>query len=193
MVNLLIAILSNVYQEVVDSANAEYSHILFIDYNINKHLPSYSFLQSMLPIFNPLSTFLLPLCAFWRNPTFNKYLHFLDYLFKFLCPLLIVNLVFHLLALPLVYLKVLLCILNNAYQKPDGTYISIQIRLRVIHFLTFLVLGPLYLLYNGFLHSPKFLCCKAVQYTPPDEYIYLFNMHQYECLKQTLIYFKQNA
>ena len=115
LLNMLIALLSNMYQQVVDSTEREFSRLVFTDYYQNIPNEYYSAMDHV-PMF--LSIFMLalvPFIIFFKSKKLNKILNIGIYIIKFFIPFIICYYVILLLMTPLTYIKILWSILRNNY------------------------------------------------------------------------------
>lgn len=115
LLNMLIALLSNMYQQVVDSTEREFSRLVFTDYYQNTPNEYYSAMDHV-PMF--LSIFMLvivPFIIFFKSKKLNKILNIGIYIIKFFIPFIICYYVILLLLTPLTYIKILWSILRNNY------------------------------------------------------------------------------
>ncbi len=114
LMNMLIALLSNEYTKFEASTEIEFSQLTYDDSMESQPNQYYSSIENC-PM--TLSLGMLPLIPVLMmthpNKTLNTRLNQLFYLFQVLLPFLVIYYVSCLALLPLVYLKVLYCILNN--------------------------------------------------------------------------------
>lgn len=115
LLNMLIALLSNMYQQVVDFTQREFSYVIFQDYKQNIPNRYYSSLEHA-PVF--MSVFFLclsPLLLYGRSARLNSAFNVIIYIIKFFIPFIILYWVVNLVLLPFVYFKILFTILSHSY------------------------------------------------------------------------------
>ncbi len=115
MLNMLIALLSNMYQEVVDSTEREFSKLLYTDYNENIPNDYYSSMDHNPMFLSIFMMALVPFLLFFRSKRLNTALNILIYIVKFFLPFIAVYYTLNLVLMPLAYIKILYCIVSSKY------------------------------------------------------------------------------
>ena len=186
LLNMSIVLMTDMYQNVVDSSQRQYSRMIFTNYMLNIPNDYYSSMDHV-PMF--LSVFMLPLLPFliyYRSKTFNRRLNIIIYCIKLILPFLVLFIITKLILLPLVYLKVLWSIMMGNYTMPS--YKQVRPRHWYWHLLCFLFLGPFYLLKRIF-NDLQLFYQQSMQKIPENLNL-IFNCELYDLFKNALIHFK---
>ena len=104
LLNLLVALLTNTYTEILQRGNMEYSLIIFYDYCKYKYNKYYASLINVYAPGNAINVLALPFLIFKKQQSINQIFELIQYnIFMFL-PCFIGFLVGNLILLPLTYL-----------------------------------------------------------------------------------------
>jgi hypothetical protein len=145
MLNVLIAILSNVYAEIETQGKMELAQIYYLDYQINKPNKMFSCVQN-IPFLLPLVAF--PLLFLTRSTRLNTLFNYIFYLSVYFRPFLFLFLTASLLLLPFTYCFILYSILKGNYTNGLHQTVKLPTSTKVVHFLTFFVFGLVFLVYR---------------------------------------------
>lgn len=104
MFNLLIAILSNIFQKIIERSNAEHTYIIYNNYEFKKFNKKWYFLILLPSPFNILN-FILILFSFLNKKKVNFYFGRIVFLMYFMLWLLAFNVINFTLFCPLAYFK----------------------------------------------------------------------------------------
>lgn len=151
LINLLIALLSNIYQKVSDNSDLEYSHIIY-QLREEKYFDKVYGSVAIYPrLFIP---FLIPihvLIFLWKNQKFNKFVGTVGYYIS-LCFYVILFIATHLILIPIAWANILVLILLNKYHDH---LISKQVTVmsKLTHVFIWLFLGLPYLVFVLFFND----------------------------------------
>jgi len=183
--NILIAILSNIYERIQEKSGLEIS-LMIHEYNkFQDHKEKTMNSLVLLPSpFNIVSLLLSPWILYKRDKKTNEIVLKMGY-----CCLLAVLVIFFLLAhiviLPLAWLLVFWRLLTNTYGE-DYEVSRIRFSIRIGHMIQWLLIGPLYLIYVIFKYDLMSFLKKAFDdiYEPSksDE----FTLEEYKILKKVV-------
>lgn len=143
LLNVLIAVLTNMHDTVVRSTERQFSKMFYWDYMYNHANAYYSCIQNCPIILSGVMILVTPLVVASRSKGLNHSLNLMNYLVKLAIPCLAIYYALSLLLLPFSYLRILATIARGKY-KSHKTANSVILR----HFVSFLLLGPVFLLYK---------------------------------------------
>ena len=86
------------------------------------------------------------------------------------------------------YVRILISIFLDKYQDQNYRNFHVTPMTRQVHFLLFLLLGPLFLTYRILVTHPLYLIRRAMEEVP-EIYTLIFNREMYHLFKKTLRYF----
>lgn len=131
---------------------------------------------------------LLVLAKYRKCRAINQVCNLFYYAIKLLIPFMVVNLLGHLVTLPLVYVKVLNSIYQGEYQDINFRSMKVDKSTKVKHFLQFLFLGIPFLLFRLVVVQSVYTIRRSRQEVP-ESYLLIFNRELYHVFKKTIQYF----
>ncbi len=192
LLNILIANITFMYQHVLENTKRQFSQLLYLDYIQNSPNNFYSCLSNgSLPL-GPVLIIFSPLIVKLRSQRLNDSLNKVIYMIKCFIPFLVCYISVALVSIPFVYLKVLFCILRGKYHNQNNFYIRVTGLARLTHLVSFLLFGPVFLLYSLLVTDMVSLCKKAFK-PVQDQSELLFNKDMYKIFKKTLYHFKYSS
>lgn len=145
LINLLIALLSSIYQVVSNNSDMEYSSII---YELREEKNFHKTYGSIMLYPRTINIFLLPIHAITlllKSPKFNLFIGSIGYFVSLPC-YFIMFLISHIIFIPIAWFNILILIFRGNYQdnliSKNVTWLS-----KILHILVWLSFGMLHLLY----------------------------------------------
>jgi len=116
LLNVVIAILNNIYEELVQNSKKEYSLLIYSDYLTYNPNPYLSSIINVPDIMSTFSLFTIPILSYIKSKNLNKMVNIIWYLVYMIIPFISLHLVINLILLCFVYLLTLIQILFLDYK-----------------------------------------------------------------------------